>query len=78
VHSLGGGRMTLDYPAIDPMADLTSRPAHANGGSVKAGKLTVGQRRGTVFTLVPGAHVRAGGARDRYGNRNGKAVTLAR
>src|SRR4051794_1086935 len=79
VHSLDRGRVTLDYPPIDPMTDLTARPAHANGGSVttRSGvtKLTVRRRRGTVFTLPRGARVPAGAARDRYGNMNGKAAT---
>jgi neutral ceramidase len=74
VHPLGGGRLTLDYPPIDATADLTSHPAHANGGTVA----TVSQRRGTIFTLPPGARVAAGAARDRYGNRNAAAVTLRR
>ena len=71
VHPLGGGRLTLDYPPIDPMADLTARPAHANGGTV----LTVRRRRGAVFTLPPGTRIAAGAARDRYGNMNGTAAT---
>jgi hypothetical protein len=74
VHDLGGGRMTLDYPAIDAMADLTMRPAHANGGTV----LGVRRRHGTVFTLPAGTRIPAGAARDRYGNRTAKAVTLGR
>jgi neutral ceramidase len=77
VHSLGGGRLTLDYPPVDAMTDLTSRPAHASGGSVRAGKLTVRRRRSTVFALPPGSRVPAGAARDRYGNRNGAAATLS-
>jgi hypothetical protein len=72
VHPLGGGRVTLDYPPIDAMADLTARPAHANGGTV----LSARRRRGTVFTLPPGTRIAAGAARDRYGNRNGAAVTV--
>jgi hypothetical protein len=71
VHPLGGGRVTLDYPAVDPMADLTERPAHAHGGTV----LKVRRRSGTVFTLAPGTRIPAGAARDRYGNMNGMAAT---
>ncbi|MEA2438876.1 MAG: neutral ceramidase [Thermoleophilaceae bacterium] len=82
VHALGGGRFTLDYPAVDAMTDLTSRPAHANGGivrgSVRGRKVTSRKRRGTVFTLPAGVRIAAGAARDRYGNRNGAAVTLSR
>jgi hypothetical protein len=63
--------MTLDYPPIDPMADLTSRPAHAHGGTV----LKVSRRGGTVFALPPGTRIPAGAARDRYGNMNGTAAT---
>ncbi|MFL5955903.1 MAG: neutral/alkaline non-lysosomal ceramidase N-terminal domain-containing protein, partial [Solirubrobacterales bacterium] len=82
VHDLGGGRFTLDYPAVDPMADLTSRPAHAHGGKVTfRGEITtlvVTLKRGTVFVVPAGSRIGAGAARDRYGNRNGKAVTLKR
>ena len=80
VHPLGGGRFTLDYPPVDAMADLTARPAHANGGTVRTGgglvTLTVHMRRGTVFKLPPGSRIAAGAARDRYGNRNAAAVKL--
>jgi hypothetical protein len=31
-----------------------------------------------VFTLPAGARIAAGGARDRYGNTNGTAVTISR
>jgi neutral ceramidase len=71
VHPLGGGRVTLDYPAVDPMADLTKRPAHAHGGTV----LKVRRQGGTVFSLPPGTRIPAGAARDRYGNMNGTAAT---
>ncbi|MFL5302117.1 MAG: neutral/alkaline non-lysosomal ceramidase N-terminal domain-containing protein [Anaeromyxobacteraceae bacterium] len=72
VHSLGGGKVTLDYPQVDAMKDLTARPAHANGGKVRA----VQRRRGTVFTLSPGARIPAGAAQDRFGNTNGKSATV--
>src|SRR4051812_6326016 len=72
VHSLGGGRMTLDYPRVDALADLTSRPRSANGGVVNG----VRRRRARVFTLRPGASVAAGAARDRFGNFNGAAARL--
>jgi hypothetical protein len=80
VHSLGGGRVTLDYPAIDMLADLTNRPAHADGGRVTAvagGRtVSVRKRRGDVFAVPAGATIASGAARDRYGNRNGAAVAL--
>jgi hypothetical protein len=71
VHSLGGGRVRLDYPAVDALADLTSRPRSANGGVVNGVK----KRRGRVFTLAAGATIAAGAARDRWGNRNGASAT---
>jgi hypothetical protein len=74
VHPAGKDQVTLDYPAIDPMADLTSRPAHADGGQVSGvangRRFTVRRRRGQVFMLPAGAQVPAGGAADRFGNRN--------
>ncbi|MEA2458122.1 MAG: neutral ceramidase, partial [Thermoleophilaceae bacterium] len=80
VHPQGGGRLTLDYPPVDMMADLTDRPAHADGGQVRARSggrtVTRRKRRGQVFTLPAGATVPAGGARDRYGNRNGQAASV--
>jgi neutral ceramidase len=80
VHSLGGGRLTLDYPAIDMLADLTNRPAQADGGRVKAraGRRTVvvKKRHGQVFTVPAGATIAAGAARDRFGNRNGQALAV--
>jgi hypothetical protein len=81
VHSLGGGRVTLDYPAIDILGDLLMRPARASGGVVKAkaGRRTVVKRRrsGQVFTLPAGAQIARGAARDRFGNRNGQAATAS-
>ena len=82
VHPLGAGRLTLDYPPVDAMADLTSRPAHANGGLVKGfvagGTVTSRRRGGRLFTLPAGARIAAGAARDLFGNRNAAAVTLDR
>jgi hypothetical protein len=72
VKSLGGGRASLDYPPVDPATDLTSRPAHPDGGQV----LKVRRRHGHVFTLPPGTVVGKGAAHDRFGNRNGAAATL--
>jgi hypothetical protein len=72
IHPLGGGRFTLDHPPIDAMADLTTRPAHANGGTVRG----VRHAHGTIFTLPAGTTIPAGAARDRYGNMNGTPATL--
>src|SRR5690242_1426745 len=70
----GPNQVTLDYPPVDAMADLTSRPLRADGGTVSGvanGKrFTVRRKHGAVFTLPAGAQVSAGGAADRYGNRN--------
>ncbi len=71
VKPLAGGRVALSYPPVDALADLTSRPAHPDGGQVAG----VRRRHGHVFTLPPGATVGKGAARDRYGNRNGAALT---
>jgi len=74
VHPAGQNKVTIDYPPVDPMADLTARPAHADGGEVggiaNGRRFTVRRRRGQVFTLPAGAQVPAHGAADRYGNRN--------
>jgi neutral ceramidase len=73
VKALGGGRVSLSYPPVDALADLTSRPAHPDGGQVAG----VRRRGGHVFKLPAGAAVPKGAARDRYGNRNGAALTAA-
>jgi hypothetical protein len=81
VHQLGGGRFRLDYPEVDVMADLRSRPASASGGVVRAvvgGKPVVARRRrGRVFKLPAGAEIPAGLARDRFGNRTAQPVLIA-
>ena len=78
----GAGRVavSLDYPAAVRDVDLRHRPASARGGVVRflVGGRTVAVRgRGSVFEVPrpPGASVSvpAGAARDRHGNRNGKA-----
>ena len=75
VRSLGGGRYRLDYPPKDMLRTLTDRPSSADGGRVRARRarklvLRRVSRRG-VFRLPAGASVPPGGARDRFGNRNG-------
>jgi hypothetical protein len=65
--------VSLSYPPVDALADLTSRPAHPDGGRV----LSARRRHGHVFALPAGAAVPKGAARDRFGNRNGAAVTAA-
>src|SRR3954454_16156516 len=68
------GAVRLTYPEPVVNVDLTARPAAANGGSVTyvlGGKRhTIRHRRGTAFRVPAGAAIAAGGARDRYGNRN--------
>jgi hypothetical protein len=75
--------VSLDYPAAVRDVDLRHRPASARGGVVRfrVGRRTLAVRgRGTVFEVArpPGASVSvpAGAARDRHGNRNGRALTL--
>jgi hypothetical protein len=58
---------------VDALADLTSRPAHPDGGQVVAAR----RAHGHVFTLPVGRIVGKGAARDRYGNSNATAVTAA-
>jgi hypothetical protein len=74
----------LDYPPVEPLADLTTRPPSARGGRLTAvvgGRAqTVRQPRGGLFAVrvAPGGQVRiaAGAARDRFGNRNAQAVAF--
>ena len=71
-------------PAPDKDADLTWRPDHASGGKVaftvngKTKKASAGP--GGVFEVRAQAGdrvtIEAGGARDGYGNRNGKRVSF--
>jgi neutral ceramidase len=69
--------VALEYPPIDMVADLTTHPARTAGGRIiarKGRKSTVIRRRVTGVFLIPaGAHIAAGAARDRFGNRNGRA-----
>jgi len=76
--------VVLAYPPAVPERDLTARPQLASAGHVTfvvAGRRVVVRRaRAGVFALrVPSSgpvSVAAGGARDRFGNRNGNALTL--
>jgi neutral ceramidase len=88
VHSLGrrGARALLElrYPAVDALDDLTSHPAVASGGRVRArvGRQAVvaRRRRGSVFAVRAPAgtpvRIAAGAARDRFGNRNRDPVQV--
>ena len=73
VKSLGGGRVSLSYPPVDALVDLTSRPAHPDGGT---GGRRAPPPRPRVHAAAGSGH-RQGAARDRYGNRNGAAATAA-
>ena len=77
--------VALDYPVAVPEQDLTFRPQSASGGTMTyttgGGTRTVRSSTSAAFTL-PGAAgqtvaIAAGAARDRYGNANGQAATLA-
>ena len=78
--ALRGGAVAITYP--DPIldVDITARPAAANGGTVTyllgGRRHTIRRRRGSAFAVPAGATIPAGGARDRYGNRNGVAFTV--
>jgi neutral ceramidase len=75
-----GGAVRLTYPEPVVDVDLTARPAAADGGRVTyllAGRRhTIRHRRGSAFAVPAGATIPAGGARDRYGNRNAAATTV--
>jgi hypothetical protein len=77
---LRDGKLLLTYPEPIVNVDLTARPAAANGGRVTyrlGGSRHVARlRRGSGFTVPVGAVIPAGGARDRYGNRNAAPVTV--
>jgi hypothetical protein len=79
VTRAGAVRLTYPEPTVD--VDLTARPAAANGGRVTyvldGGRHTLRHRRGTAFAVPAGATIPVGGARDRYGNRNGTAITIS-
>jgi hypothetical protein len=69
------GAVRLTYPEPVVNVDLTARPAAANGGRVTyvlgGRRHTIRHRHGQAFAVPAGAAIPAGGARDRYGNRNG-------
>jgi hypothetical protein len=82
-HPAGVAGITLAYPAAVIEHDLTYRPPIAGTGQVafrvasKTRRVRV--KRGGVFLVAThGARVvvPAGAARDRFGNRNGAALTL--
>ena len=69
------GAVRLTYPEPILNVDITARPAAADGGRVTyvlgGVRHTIRHRRGTAFAVPAGATIPPGGARDRYGNRNG-------
>ena len=81
---LGGGRwaVRLEYPRAVENVDLTYRPDDAAGGSVRfvadGRRVVVQEQRDDLFPAPPGGSVTipARAARDRYGNRNSRQVTL--
>jgi hypothetical protein len=75
----------VNDPAGEFAADLTSRPRFARSGRATIfvdGRRRRPRARGGVFTFsaAPGSRVRVpvGGARDRYGNGNGRALVFRR
>ncbi len=79
---VGAGTVTLSYPQPFLLNDWTYRPVDASGGTIT---FTVNGRRRAVretsttsFPVPRGRSVviPAGGARDRYGNRNPEALSL--
>ena len=73
-----GDTVRLTYPEPTVNVDLTARPAAAGGGRVTyvldGRRHTVRRRHATTFAVPAGATIAPGGARDRYGNRNGQAL----
>lgn len=75
--------VALRYPTDRPLRDFTFRPQDVRGGSVRfrigQRDIEVRRRRGSVFARAAPAGARvvvsAGAARDRFGNRNGRALT---
>jgi neutral ceramidase len=79
---VSGATVRLAYPQPYLLNDWTYRPATAGGGSVTflvdGRRRIVRERTASDFPIPPGAHVSipAGGARDRYGNRNPGSIQL--
>ncbi len=77
--------VALRYPRARPLRDFTFRPDAVRGGSVRfrIGEriVTVRRRHGSVFSARARAGARVvvakGAARDRFGNRNGTALTVS-
>jgi hypothetical protein len=75
-----GNVVQLDYPQPFLLNDWTYRPADASGGTiifiVDGHRRIVRERTASDFRIPPGASVviPAGGAHDRYGNTNPRAV----
>src|SRR3954452_8990119 len=82
IRATGPGRVTLAYPPIGILSDLTARPGRADGGRIRAisggHAVVIRKRRGSVFAVPRGARIPAGAARDRFGNRNERAATVPR
>ena len=82
VASVSDGSVVLGYPQPYLLNDWTWRPADAAGGSVTflvdGRRVLTRTRSGTRFRIPAGRSVvvPAGGARDRYGNTNARALTI--
>jgi hypothetical protein len=76
------GAVRLAYPQPFLLNDWTYRPAATSGGSiaflVDGRRRLVRERIATSFPIPAGASVSipAGGARDRYGNKNPRSVQI--
>jgi neutral ceramidase len=78
-----GVAVKLAYPEAVTERDLTYRPPFASGGRVafrvNGARIVVRSKRGQEFTVADGGaqvFIPPGAARDRYGNINGRALTL--
>jgi hypothetical protein len=74
--------LRLRYPAAEPERDVTARPRFVRRGvavvrhagrrlevPIRDGRATISAEPGGAVTVAPGA------ARDRFGNRNGRAAS---